>query len=48
LEQGQRDMVLEYFQRCAKFWSFDRGKLAAWTEQVKKGEIPNFGANLIY
>jgi hypothetical protein len=48
LEKGRRDVVLEYFQLCGKFWSYDRGQLARWTEQVKAGEIPQFGANLVY
>jgi hypothetical protein len=49
LEKGQRGVVLEYFQLCGKFWSYDpRGQLARWTEQVKAGEIPQFGANLVY
>jgi hypothetical protein len=48
LEKGQRAVVLEYFRLCSKFWSYDRGQLARWTEQVKAGEIPQFGANLVY
>jgi tetratricopeptide (TPR) repeat protein len=48
LEKGQRDTVLEYFRLCGKFWSYDRGQLARWTAQVKAGEIPQFGANLVY
>ena len=48
LEKGQRAVVLEYFRLCSKFWSYDRGQLARWTERVKAGEIPQFGANLVY
>jgi hypothetical protein len=48
LEKGQRSVVLEYFQLCGKFWAYDRGQLARWTEQVKTGGIPRFGANLVY
>jgi hypothetical protein len=47
LEKGQRDVVLEYFQLCGKFWSYDRGQLARWTEQVNAVAIPQFGANLV-
>ena len=47
LEKGQRGVVLEYFQLSGKFWRSDRGQLARWTEQVKAGEIPQFGANLV-
>ncbi len=48
LAKGQRDIVLEYFRLCGNFWSYDRGQLARWTEQVKSGETPQFGANLVY
>jgi tetratricopeptide (TPR) repeat protein len=48
LEKGQRDVVLEYFLLCGKFWSYDRGQLARWTAQVKAGGIPEFGTNLVY
>jgi hypothetical protein len=48
LERGETQIVLEYFDLCAKFWSNDRGKLSAWKDDVKQGKIPNFGANLIY
>jgi hypothetical protein len=47
LEKGQRDVVLEYFRRCARFWSFDGGQLKRWTAQVEAGQIPAFGANLV-
>ena len=48
LEKGERDAVLEYFQRCGRFWKMGQDQLAAWTAAVKKGEIPDFGANLNY
>jgi len=48
LEKGERDAVLEYFQRCGRFWKMGQDRLAAWTDSVKKGEIPDFGANLSY
>lgn len=48
LEKGERDVVLEYFERCSKFWKMGQDRLAAWTASVKKGDIPNFGANLDY
>ena len=47
-ERGQREAVLEYFELCRKFWSYDRGQLAQWAEQVRSGGIPEFGANLVY
>ncbi len=49
LKAGRREAVLAYFDECAKFWAFDRGaKLKQWKSQVKKGEVPDFGGNLVY
>jgi hypothetical protein len=48
LEKGQRDVVLQYFELCRKFWSMDYGKLDEWSNEVKAGKIPDFGANLVY
>jgi hypothetical protein len=48
LEKGQRDVVLQYFGLCRKFWSMDYGKLDEWSNDVKAGNIPSFGANLVY
>jgi hypothetical protein len=48
LEKGERDVVIEYFGLCRKFWSFHNDKLDEWSQDVKAGRIPKFGANLIY
>ena len=48
LEKGERDVVVEYFELCRKFWKMDRGRLNDWSQQVKAGKIPEFGANLDY
>ena len=48
LEKGERDVVLDYFQLCSKFWKMGADRLAAWTASVKKGDIPKFGPNLMY
>ena len=48
LEKGERDTVLQYFELCRKFWTMDYGKLDDWSQEVKAGKIPNFGANLVY
>jgi len=47
LEKGQSEVVLEYFDLCAKFWRY-QPRLAEWTAAVKQGAIPDFGANLDY
>lgn len=48
LEKGEREVVIEYFQLCAKFWRMERGRLKEWTSIVKGGGIPDFRANLRY
>jgi len=48
LESGERDAVLEYFEECRTFWKMGVGKLDEWSARVRKGEIPDFGANLRY
>jgi len=48
LEKGEKQTVLEYFKKCARFWKMDYGKLDAWTKQVESGQTPDFGANLLY
>jgi len=48
LSKGEKEVVLQYFARCGTFWKMGADRLAAWTEAVKKGETPDFGANLRY
>jgi hypothetical protein len=48
LEQGEEEVVLEYFELCRAFWEMHRGRLDEWTSTVKNGSIPDFGANLVY
>ncbi len=48
LEKGERDVVLQYFELCRQFWQRDRGRLDQWSQEVKAGKIPDFGANLRY
>jgi hypothetical protein len=45
LEKGERQVVLDYFAQCKKFWNY--GRLDEWSQQVKEGKIPDFGANLV-
>ena len=46
LERGEKEVVLEYFELCSKFWPSD--KLADWTALVEGGRMPDFGGNLVY
>ena len=46
LEKGEKEVVLEYFQLCGKFWR--RKELDQWSAVVNGGGLPEFGANLRY
>ena len=46
LAHGQREVVLEYFKKCKRFWN--REELGTWAATVREGGIPDFGANLVY
>jgi hypothetical protein len=48
LEKGDTDTPLQYFDLCRKFWTMDYGKLNDWSNEVKAGKVPDFGANLVY
>ena len=50
LEIGEREVVLEYFELCSKFWNSDRAKdkLDKWSALATAGRIPYFSANLDY
>src|SRR5712671_153180 len=39
---------LQFFELCRKFWSSGGEKLNIWTQEVKAGQVPRFGANLVY
>ncbi|MGC9970786.1 MAG: energy transducer TonB [Bryobacteraceae bacterium] len=48
LEKGEREVVLEYFSLCKAFWKMGGQRLEAWAATVRKGGVPDFGANLMY
>jgi tetratricopeptide (TPR) repeat protein len=48
LEKGERDVVLEYFELCRKFWKMGQEDLDQWTSDVRTGKVPDFRANLVY
>ncbi|HEV2207286.1 MAG TPA: TPM domain-containing protein [Verrucomicrobiae bacterium] len=48
LQKGELQVVVQYFGLCSNFWKMDNGKLNQWSQEVKSGEIPDFGANLVY
>jgi len=46
LKVGKREAVLAYFDECANLWKDKH--LAIWRTQVQKGQLPDFGGNLVY
>jgi hypothetical protein len=42
LEKGERDVVLQYFVLCRRFWASGSQQLDAWTKTVREGGIPKF------
>ena len=47
LQEGERDAVLAYLQDCAAFWTSGRKDLDKWAGQIRRGEVPDFGANVL-
>lgn len=47
LERGQKDTVVAFLNECKRFW-YDHQKADEWIKGIRKGEIPDFGANLAY
>ena len=49
LERGEREVVIEYLELCRTFWkSHGERLLNQWIDEIKSGDMPQFGANLIY
>jgi hypothetical protein len=48
LAKGEREVVLQYFELCAKFWEDSQGRLKTWKALVLEGASPDFRANLGY
>ncbi|MEM9664278.1 MAG: hypothetical protein AAF970_05045 [Bacteroidota bacterium] len=48
LKAGQPDVVVTYFDLCDEFWEMGADRLARWSAQVRAGDMPSFGANLLY
>ena len=48
LEQGDREVVIEYFKLCSVFWESGTSRLKNWTSTVRNGATPDFGANITY
>lgn len=55
LELGETQAVIKYLDLCREFWDASaflalkgRHPLDEWRETVQRGEIPDFGANLVF
>jgi hypothetical protein len=48
LAKGEREVVIQYFDLCAKFWKLHQDRLDEWKAIVIKGGTPDFRANLDY
>jgi tetratricopeptide (TPR) repeat protein len=50
IDQGERSVVVEYFDLCREFWNDERDlkTLDDWSATVKAGDVPDFGGNLAY
>ena len=50
LDQGEQDVVFKYFYLCSRFWDSERAreKMSRWRDQIKAGQIPDFGGHLDY
>jgi len=46
LIEGEKGAVISYFDLCKEFWPMK--KLSDWRKSVAAGEIPDFGANMVY
>jgi len=46
---NEQATVLRYFDECGSFWHGSGSvSLHQWTEEVRAGKMPDFGANLVY
>lgn len=48
LKKGEKEVVLQYFKLCRKFWEMGHANLDRWSKEVEEGKVPSFGANLSY
>lgn len=48
LERGHAKAVLDYLDRCGRFWKLSFGRLWMWKLDIRRGRRPNFGANLTH
>jgi tetratricopeptide (TPR) repeat protein len=47
-QKGETEIVLNYFELCRAFWKSGAERLDRWTDALRNGRTPDFGANLRY
>lgn len=47
LEKGQNEPVIEFLIQCKRFW-YRQDQVDKWVQEIKTGNVPDFGANLVY
>ncbi|MBI5589475.1 MAG: hypothetical protein HY881_03220 [Deltaproteobacteria bacterium] len=48
LEQGYKEVVIQYLDLCVIFWETHLVDIKKWKSEIDSGAVPDFGANLIY
>ena len=46
LQKGEKEVVLEYFRLCARFWELGQDRLEEWSDLVQANRVPDFGRSL--
>ena len=56
LREGESEVVIEYLELTIRFWANEDNavhkrnlkKIRYWQDQIRNGQIPDFGANMVY
>lgn len=46
LQKGEKEVVLEYFRLCARFWELGQDRLEEWSDLAQANRVPDFGRSL--
>jgi hypothetical protein len=48
LEEGEKDTVIEYLRSCDDHWIDENHTFCQWIHKIENGQVPEFGAKLLY
>ena len=48
LERGEPAVVLQFLERCGRFWKLDHNALVRWRTQIRRNRMPDFLPNVCY